>query len=172
MSKLLVIVDMQNDFIKGSLGIDGSEKMVNNIYSLATDFVRNNYYVIFTHDTHEENYLETQEGRNLPIKHCIKGTEGWELYGKLKDIKGNNVYHIEKETFPMNPSDVIYFPDLEEILLVGVATNMCVISNAVILKAIYPEVPIKVIDSLCDAPTKEGHDRAIEVLKDLQIEII
>lgn len=170
--KVLVVVDMQNDFIDGALGTAEAEKIVENVVKKIKSFQG---MVLATRDTHEENYLNTQEGKKLPVKHCIRNTEGWEIrpeIGRLisetpvdKDTFGSielgeflKAYHEHKET-------------LEDITLVGLCTDICVISNAMILKAMFPEVPVKVDASCCAGVTPQGHSNALEAMKMCQIEI-
>lgn len=165
----LVIVDMQNDFISGSLGSDAAKAIVPRVKEKAEDFPGE---IIFTRDTHSSNYLNTQEGKKLPVKHCIKGESGWEICDELK-IYAKNI--IDKDTFgSVFLSDVIReFPeDPDEIELCGLCTDICVISNAMILKAEFPETKISVIENCCAGVTEESHKTALNAMKACQIEII
>lgn len=167
--KFLVIVDMQNDFISGSLGSDAAKAIVPRVKAKAEDFPGE---IIFTRDTHSSNYLNTQEGKKLPVKHCIKGESGWEICDELK-MYAKNI--IDKDTFgSVFLSDVIReFPeDPDEIELCGLCTDICVISNAMILKAEFPEAKISVIGNCCAGVTEESHKTALNAMNACQIEII
>ncbi len=167
--KYLIVVDMQNDFITGSLGSRDAEKIVSNVVEKVKNY---DGKVIFTRDTHFEDYLNTQEGRKLPVTHCVKDTFGWEI---CKELKPYAKTVIDKITFgSVDLPSVIkdYNEDIEEIELCGLCTDICVISNAMILKASLPEVTIKV-DSSCSAGvTKESHNNALSAMKSVQIEVI
>lgn len=168
MKKLLVIVDMQNDFVDGVLANEAAKKIVKKIKKYAESFDGD---IIFTQDTHTKNYMETQEGEKLPVPHCIKNTKGWNIVDELKDIPGRRFY---KPTFgSMELAKVIRkeYADAE-IYFVGTCTGICVISNAMMAKAFAPEARVKVIDKLCACVTPESHKTAIEAMKMCQIEIV
>ena len=177
--KILIVVDMQNDFLTGSLGSDRAKAIVPNVVKKVKDFC---YYgdIFFTQDTHGENYLDTMEGKYLPIKHCIIGTDGYKIIKELErfaDLKAKDVFI--KNSFGMieiaNTLNYLYeFADdkIESIELVGIATSICVLSNAIILKAAFPEVPIIVDASCCACITEDSHKIAIEAMKMCQIDII
>ena len=137
MKKALVVIDMQNDFIDGSLGTKEAVKIVPNVKARIAAAMAEHDIVVFTMDTHPENYLETAEGKKLPVKHCIKPTKGWEICDALKEYAGRAAV-IEKPTFGSTelPAAV---KDADDITLVGLCTDICVISNALLLKAFYPE---------------------------------
>ena len=176
-NKLLIVVDMQNDFVTGSLANPAAEKIIPNIVEKlkAKDYT----YLIFTRDTHQKNYLETQEGKNLPVEHCIEGTKGWEIVSELQEFT-KNAFIIDKPTFGYKdwkaklnelfddennqPGD---FP--EEIELCGTVSSICVASNATILKSLYPEMTISVLKDLCADLSPEGHEAAMKVLNSQQI---
>ena len=170
MKRLLVVVDMQKDFIDGSLGTKEAQEIVPNVAEKIKEYQNAGDQVVFTFDTHYENYLETQEGKRLPVKHCIKGTEGWELDKALQDFKGE---YFEKPSFGSRElAQWAEKGDFSSIELVGLCTDICVISNAMLLKAFLPEVPI-MVDSLCCAGvTPESHERALEAMKACQIEVL
>lgn len=171
--KLLVVVDYQNDFVTGSLATVGSERFLPEIESLVKEYIDNGNPVIFTKDTHGDDYLTTQEGQKLPVPHCKRWTEGWELFGGLEKYLDNPfVLLIEKNTFPVSAQEIPYIPNLEEITMVGLVTNICVISNAIMFKSEYPEAEINVIASLCDGPDKEMHNKALDVMESFQINVI
>ena len=169
MSHILVVVDMQNDFINGALGTKEAEAIVPYVRSLVENF---DGKVIFTRDTHFENYLETQEGKNLPVPHCIKGTAGWEICPELEALRKTEA--IDKLTF--GSSDLVRVlgeeKELESVTFVGLCTDICVISNAMVVKAFYPELPLAVDAKGCAGVTPESHMRALEAMKTCQIEII
>ncbi len=166
--KYLIVVDMQVDFISGSLGSADAEAIVENVAEKVKNF---DGKVIFTRDTHDENYMETQEGRNLPVKHCIRNTDGWQICDELKPYIKTIV---DKTTFGcIDLPDYIQSKckDIDEIELCGLCTDICVISNAMILKVAFPEVKIIVDSSCCAGVTKESHKTALDAMKAVQIEI-
>ena len=167
--KFLIVVDMQVDFITGSLGSALAKAIVPNVVKKVENF---DGTVIFTRDTHLSNYLDTQEGKKLPVKHCIKDTQGWEICDELKPYVKTVV---DKPTFGSIelPSLIKgYNQGVEEIQLCGLCTDICVISNAMVLKASFPEAKI-VVDASCSAGvTKESHDTALKAMQAVQIEIL
>lgn len=169
--KILIVVDMQNDFIDGALGTKEAEKIVANVKEKIDTYRGNNDEVIFTRDTHFDDYLETQEGKNLPVKHCIKDTFGWQISGKL-DVADSVV--IDKPTFGSTKliEYLLSKQNISEIQLVGLCTDICVISNAFLLKAALPEVLISVDSRCCAGVTPESHNRALESMKTCQIMVI
>lgn len=169
--KILIVVDMQNDFIDGALGTKEAEKIVANVKEKIDTYRSNNDEVIFTRDTHFDDYLETQEGKNLPVKHCIKDTFGWQISSKL-DVADSVI--IDKSTFGSTKliEYLLSKQDISEIQLVGLCTDICVISNAFLLKAALPEVLISVDSRCCAGVTPESHNRALESMKTCQIMVI
>ena len=172
--KLLVIIDMQNDFTYGALKNDDAIAVIDKIADKINGF---DGEVVFTRDTHEENYLETQEGKKLPVKHCVMRTTGWEIVEKLDEIrKERNCEVIDKPTFGSTElqdivGDMYENGGLTEVELVGVCTDICVISNAMLIKAVAPEVTVKVDSSCCAGVTKESHETALKAMAACQIEI-
>ena len=167
--KYLIVVDMQNDFITGSLGSKLAEMIVPNVVEKVKNYEGT---VIFTRDTHFSDYMKTQEGKNLPVQHCIKDTTGWEICNELKPY-ANKV--IDKITFgSVDLPNVIkeYGEEIEEIELCGLCTDICVISNAMILKATFPEVKIVVDSNCCAGVTEESHQTALNAMKAVQIDVI
>lgn len=167
--KYLIVVDMQTDFITGSLGSDATEAIVSAVVDKVKKFDGN---VIFTRDTHFEDYLQTQEGRNLPVEHCIKNTDGWQICDELKPYA--NIV-VDKVTFgSIDLPDIIknFGENIEKIELCGLCTDICVISNAMILKAAFPEVPIAVDSKCCAGVSKENHNTALDAMRAVQIEVI
>lgn len=172
MKKLLVVVDMQNDFVTGALGSQEAKAIVPKVEEKVARAVEAGVDVIFTKDTHGEDYLETQEGRNLPVEHCIKGTEGWELIPELLPY-GAGRTTVEKPTFgSVELAHLAARGQYEEICLVGLCTDICVISNALLLKAALPETPIAVDSACCAGVAPESHRNALEAMKMCQIQII
>ncbi len=165
--KYLIVVDMQVDFISGSLGSDDAKAIVPLVAEKIKSF---DGEVIFTRDTHGEDYLQTREGRKLPIKHCIKGTEGFEICPELRELAETV---IDKPTFGSVelPHVLSQKGEVEEIELCGLCTDICVISNAMLLKAAFPEAQITV-DATCSAGvTRESHETALRAMSAVQIEI-
>ena len=171
MQNILIVVDMQNDFIDGALGTKEAEKIVANVKEKIDTYRSNNDEVIFTRDTHFDNYLETQEGKNLPVKHCIKDTFGWQISGNL-DVADSVV--IDKPTFGSTKlmEYLLSKQDISEIQLVGLCTDICVLSNALSLRQAVPWMPITVDASCCAGVTPEKHLAAVEVMKSWQINVI
>ncbi len=166
--KYLIVVDMQVDFITGSLGSADAEAIVPSVVRKVKSF---DGKVIFTRDTHGADYLTTREGRKLPVEHCIKGSAGWEICHELKPYADTVV---DKVTFGS-----IDLPDfiagqgerVDELELCGLCTDICVISNAMVLKAAFPEVKLSVDASCCAGVTKESHNTALRAMEAVQIEI-
>ncbi len=174
MSRVLIIVDMQNDFIDGSLGTKEAQVIVPKVIEKIQEYRNNGESVIFTRDTHYENYLSTNEGKHLPVEHCIKGTEGWQIRNELGVRASDRI--IDKESFGYidwkSVLDCIGFTADDIIELVGLCTDICVVSNALILKALYPEVQIAVDGACCAGVTPETHKAALETMKMCQIEVV
>ena len=168
--KLLVVIDMQNDFIDGALGTSEAVGIVNNVAEKIRIFRENGYMIVFTRDTHESNYLSTNEGKKLPVKHCVKGSIGWEISDKL-DVKNAKI--IDKPSFgSLELAEYAASIDgLEEVVLIGLCTDICVISNAMILKAKLPEIKIAVDSGCCAGVTVQSHNNALEAMKMCQIRI-
>ena len=167
MKKCIVVVDVQNDFVNGALGTKEAEAMVPRLVEKLKS--EKDAHLVFTQDTHKENYLETQEGKRLPVKHCIKNTEGWQIFPALSEFLPNAEV-IEKKSFGSTrlPSVVSKYDEVE---LCGLCTDICVVSNALILKAFFPEKTVSV-DANCSAGvTPESHKEALNVMKACQVEI-
>ncbi|MBQ1518229.1 MAG: cysteine hydrolase [Ruminococcus sp.] len=174
--KVLVVIDMQKDFTTGALGNPETAAVVRNVADYIKRF-RNKekeYRIIATLDTHSENYMDTQEGRRLPVPHCIRGTDGWQLEDIVEKALDDDCIKLEKVTFGAIdlPFAVGRDEDIEEIQIIGVCTDICVISNAMILKAAFPEVPVKIIADCCAGVTPESHKNALEAMKVCQMDII
>ncbi|WP_294581568.1 cysteine hydrolase family protein [uncultured Thomasclavelia sp.] len=172
MKKLLVVVDYQNDFVSGSLGFKDALSIEDYLADLIEKYHQNNDDVIFTLDTHQTDYLNSQEGKNLPITHCIENSEGWMLYGKIKDLAKND-YQIKKETFgSLALGNYLQDKDYQEITITGVVSNICVISNAIIIKAALPEAKIIIDFKGIASNDLSLQQKAIDIMKNLQMEII
>ena len=169
MSKILIVVDMQNDFIDGALGTKEAVVIVPYVKDVIGSF---DGKVYFTRDTHFENYMETQEGANLPVPHCIKDTDGWQIRAELDALRRTEA--IDKLTFGSSALvDVLKAEkDIESITFVGLCTDICVISNAMVVKAFFPEVPLIVDAKGCVGVSPESHKRALEAMKVCQIKVI
>ncbi len=173
MKKLLVVIDYQNDFVNGSLGFDGAEKLDAPIVERIRQYRREGHSVAFTRDTHYADYLSTQEGRRLPVVHCIKGTEGWELYGETaKELReGDGV--IDKPTFgSMALAELAVAGGYDEVELVGLVSNICVITNAAILKTALPEATITVNAALTASNDAEMNGKALDIMQSIQVNVI
>ncbi|MBQ2902602.1 MAG: cysteine hydrolase [Agathobacter sp.] len=171
MQKLLVVVDMQNDFIDGALGTKEAVAIVPNVKEKIENFEGT---VLFTRDTHFENYMDTQEGHNLPVPHCIKGTEGWEIRAELEALRKTEA--IDKVTFgsselPEKLAALNAENPIESITFVGLCTDICVISNVMVTKAFLPEVPVIVDAACCAGVSPETHKNALEVMKVCQVKV-
>lgn len=173
MRKILVVIDMQKDFIDGALGTEEAVRIVDNVVNKIKSYPIENVYA--TRDTHNENYMETNEGRHLPVVHCVKNTEGWQINERIAEaLKTAKI--IDKPTFGSLELAEILKAENEreeiEIELVGLCTDICVVSNALLLKASMPEINISVDSKCCAGVTPESHNAALETMKMCQIEII
>lgn len=170
MKKALIVIDMQNDFIDGSLGTPEAQAIVLNVSERVKAAVQDGEKLIFTQDTHPKNYLQTAEGKKLPVEHCIKSSHGWALNSSLIPYAKDAVV-LEKPTFGATglPQHVAGF---DEITVIGLCTDICVISNAMLLKAFLPEAKICVDSKCCAGVTPESHLRALEAMKMCQIDVI
>ena len=170
MRDILLVIDMQNDFIDGALGTAEAVSIVENVVRKVRDFPGT---VIFTRDTHEKGYMDTQEGRNLPVPHCIRGTHGWEICDALLPYAENVIDKVTFGSSELGP--LLKKLDAEEpvggITLVGLCTDICVISNAMISKAFLPEVPVTVDAACCAGVTPESHRNALAAMKMCQIDV-
>lgn len=174
MSKILIVVDMQNDFVTGSLGTKEAQDIIPAVVKKVKEF---DGKIIFTKDTHKKNYLETQEGKNLPVEHCIKGTPGHDIIEELKLSKEKAYAIFEKETFGSRKlakflRSLNKKKPIDSIELIGLCTDICVVSNAMMIKGFLPEVPIIVDSSCCAGVTPESHGHALKVMKSCQIQVV
>lgn len=173
MKKLLIVVDMQKDFVDGALGSEEAVAIVDNVVKKIENFDGD---IIVTYDTHPENYMQTQEGKNLPVPHCIKGTDGWKLDKKVQTALDKRAYKtIEKPTFGSTELPIYiranYNPDEIEIELIGLCTDICVVSNALLLKAHFLETEVSVDASCCAGVTPESQNAALTTMKMCQVEV-
>ncbi|MGN1182735.1 MAG: cysteine hydrolase family protein [Faecalibacillus sp.] len=173
MKKLLIVVDYQNDFVDGSLGFEGAELLDDYISQLIDFYHRNNDDVIFTFDTHDSHYLQSQEGRNLPIVHCLKNSDGWKLYGKTGKKINQNDHCIYKNGFgSLELGNDLKEKNYCQIRIVGIVSNICVLSNAIICKAALPEAEIIIDTKGIGSNDLDMQKKALDVLKNLQFQII
>lgn len=186
--KILVVIDMQNDFIDGALGTAEAMAIVGNVRRKIEEYRVRGDLVLFTRDTHPEHYLETQEGKKLPVPHCIKGTEGWKISPELEvgdsmvfDKPGFGSYeladwlaeHVDQESGAAGQcaaAEERMKP--EQIELIGLCTDICVISNAMMLKSRFTEIPVVVDASCCAGVTPESHENALKAMEMCQIDVI
>ena len=165
MKKTLIVIDMQNDFIDMALGTKEAVAIVPKVNEKIESYAKNGDEIIYTRDTHAENYLDTPEGKKLLVPHCIKGTKGWEIADGLY-VEGSKV--IDKPNFGWpNWTE----EDLEEVELIGLCTDICVVSNALIIKAAFPNAVVKVDKTCCAGVTPESHEAALITMKMCQIDV-
>ena len=174
MKKILIVVDMQKDFVDGALGSKEAVGVVENVVKKIEGFDGD---IIVTYDTHAENYMDTQEGKRLPVPHCIKGTEGWALDRNVQKALENKEYKvIEKPTF--GSTQLVeyiksnYNPDETEIELIGLCTDICVVSNALLMKANFLETKVSVDAKCCAGVTPESHNASLLTMKMCQVEVV
>ncbi|MDU4379451.1 MAG: isochorismatase family cysteine hydrolase [Anaerococcus vaginalis] len=166
---VLLVIDLQNDFVDGALGNKGNDKIVKPIESLVENF---DGEVIFTRDTHDENYLESLEGSHLPVKHCIKNSKGWQIKidtknHKIIDKPSFGSYELVEYLKKLNEKEKI-----ENIYMVGICTDICVLSNAILIKNALLDTEVTVIEDLCKATNEKNHKIAIEAMKSCQVNIV
>ena len=167
--KYLIVVDMQNDFIDGALGTPEAVSILPYVKEKIENFEGK---VLFTRDTHAHNYLNTQEGRNLPVEHCIKGTDGWQIHPDLECLRTTEA--IDKPTFGSTALMELLKKekDVESLEFIGLCTDICVISNAMLIKAAFPEVPVAVDAKCCAGVTPQSHKNALDAMKMCQIRVV
>lgn len=180
--KVLIIVDVQNDFVTGSLGTSAAQAIVPKIKEKFEEYKNNGDYVVYTMDTHNLDYLDTSEGKKLPVEHCIYRTHGWEVIDEIHPAK-NNFYNFavcKKSTFgyedwPWGLEEILGVDDDDtaiDIEIIGVCTDICVITNVLLIKTYYPEVKITVDAACCAGSTPEKHEAALDVMESCQINVI
>ncbi len=171
MDKAIIVIDMQNDFVFGELSTDEGRNIIPRLVEKLEKVVsEKSADLIFTQDTHKDDYLSTQEGRNLPITHCIKNSEGWEIISDLKRFTTYAKAVIEKKTFGSTRLPSLIKP-YKEVEFVGLCTDICIISNALLVKAFYPELIVSVDSKCCAGTTPEAHDIALTAMKNCQCKI-
>ena len=197
MKKILVIVDMQNDFVDGALGTPEAQAIVPKVADYIRTHADKDTVLVFTKDTHEVNYMDNQEGKHLPVAHCIKDTYGWELAPAIQEALYDvrDQCHSFDSYFPYITDHIVCKPsfgsldlvnllyvldddtnmqpgDVAEITLMGLCTDICIFANSVLAKTTLPEIPVRVVADCCAGVTPESHQRALDAMKMLQIEII
>ena len=163
--KTLIVVDMQKDFVDGALGTTEAVAILSNVKNKIREYIDNGDEVIFTRDTHHENYMDTNEGKHLPVVHCIEGSDGWQIYDGLY-VEGCKI--VDKPSFGYTGWSEFNF---EEVELIGLCTDICVVSNALILKALFPEINVSVDSKCCAGVTVESHEAALKTMGMCQVEI-
>ncbi len=174
MNKILIVVDYQNDFVTGSLGFSRAEAIEDAIYHKIGEYLKEGQDVAFTLDTHySQNYEKSQEGKKLPIMHCDYESSGWELYGKIAQMKNDQTMTFSKYTFgSIDLAEYLKGREYDQVELVGVVTDICVISNAILVKAALPEAEI-IIDALCVAShNPEMEKKAFDIMENLQMTVV
>ena len=166
MKKTLIVVDMQNDFIDMALGTPEAVAIVPKVREKIQSYVQNGDTVIFTRDTHGEDYLQTPEGKKLPVQHCIRGTKGWEIADGLY-VGGCKI--IDKPNFGWPHWDA---ENLQDVEIIGLCTDICVVSNALIIKAMFPDAKVQVDSACCAGVTPQSHEAALLTMKMCQIDVI
>ena len=173
MRKILVVVDMQNDFIDGSLGTPEAQAIVENVKAKIRSYRAGDIFA--TRDTHSADYLSTQEGKKLPVVHCVKGSHGWQIRADIAELLKNAVI-VDKPTFGSTElaQKIAAIAKSEEIAveLVGLCTDICVVSNALLLKATLPEMPVSVDSSCCAGVSPATHKAALETMRCCQVDVI
>ena len=175
--KFLIVVDMQNDFIDGSLGTREAQAIVPAVAARIRECREAGWAVIATLDTHEENYLDTREGRFLPVRHCIRNTEGWRIREEIREALGDSAVLVEKPTFgSVRLPDILREmnggEDPAAIELIGLCTDICVVSNALLLKAAFPETDFSVRRDCCAGVTPDKHEAALETMRSCQVSVL
>lgn len=170
-NQVLVVVDMQKDFIDGALGTKEAVNIVSKVEEKIKSFPGE---IVFTRDTHFDDYITTQEGKKLPIPHCIQGTDGWQIEKRLERLRTTDMKVFDKQTFgSVKLAEYLKEnKELESVTLIGLCTDICVISNALIIKAFCPEVRVAVEEKCCAGVTVQSHNNALEAMKMCQVEII
>ena len=174
MRQLLIVVDFQNDFVDGSLGFEKAKELDSIIYNKIVKYKKNNYDVIYTFDTHYEEYLDTLEGQKLPIKHCILGTKGHELYGNVSSLynKEEDITFL-KETFPsLDLANYLKEHPYDEVELCGLVSNICVLTNVVMVKAALPNCKIIVDRNATASFDDKLNNETFDILNGIHVEVI
>lgn len=184
MARILVVVDYQNDFVTGNLGFEKAKELESGIIDKIIDFGKSGDYIIATMDTHDKDYMSTVEGKNLPIEHCVRGTEGWKIVEEVNEaLRGCLARFIEKDTFGSIElaNEIRRIEALETRLcgetpdtieFCGVVTDICVLSNVIMAKAALPNARIIVHSNLCASNNDEMHEKALEIMRNIHVEVV
>jgi nicotinamidase-related amidase len=177
MNRALIVIDMQNDFChpNGALTTKEAQEIVPQVIKLVDEFRNSGEAIFYTLDTHDSDYMSTQEGQKLPVMHCQYGSWGWRIIDGVDLIHSSemdNVYHLMKNTFAYNDWGSIQLDQYDEIIICGLVSSICVIANAIVIKSLYPELPIKFAAYTSAGLTPENHKAAIEVMRSNQIEVL
>lgn len=174
MTSILIVIDYQNDFVTGTLGHKNCLSIENNIYNAVLQHLKKTQPIIFTKDTHYNNYFNTEESKAIPVSHCIKGTFGHSIYGKLSKLaKEKECRIVEKNQFTFNNLDFLQeYKDIKEFIIVGVVTNICVLSNAILLKNNYKDIKITVLKNCCASYDNALHMSSLNIMRGLGINVI
>jgi len=177
MKKYLAVIDMQNDFIDGSLGTDEAASIIERVRDrILAAGGEEPETVIFTRDTHEVDYLQSREGHYLPVEHCIRGTKGWEINDRIKGVMPEGAPVIDKPSFASLELAALLLEESRirqiEVELIGLCTDICVVSNALLIKAFIPEARVMVNAACCAGVTPEKHEAALETMRSCQVEIV
>ena len=164
--KAFIVIDMQKDFVDGSLGTKEAVAIVPLVAEKVVEYKKKGYQLIYTRDTHSKDYLNTSEGKKLPVEHCIKGSSGWEI---VPEVFEENSIIIDKPSFGYTEWQKF---DFSEIVLCGLCTDICVVSNALILKALFPDAKISVLSNCCAGVTPDSHNAALSTMKMCQIDVL
>ena len=169
MKELLIVVDMQNDFVFGALGTQEARAILPAVKATIERFRSEGKEIVFTRDTHTQDYLSTQEGKNLPVAHCIKDTQGWQIVDGI--WQGERTF--DKPSFgSLELADYVKVGGYTQVTLIGVCTDICVASNCLLIKAFTPELPVRVLKNCCAGVTAATHDAALVMLQSCQVEVI
>lgn len=171
---IVLVIDEQEDFTRGTLGSPAAIKTIPVIKDMLEKMLENGLpknHIIFTRDTHQSNYLNTFEGEHLPVEHCIHGTAGWNIVSELLPLANSGCLIIDKPTFGSFAIQQVIKPNTEKIIITGLCTDICVISNALILRAAFPEIEIEIIANACAGVTEESHKAALTIAKSCQIDV-
>ena len=177
MRNILIVVDMQKDFVTGALASAEAQAILPEVKAKISAYDRAGKEIIFTRDTHGEDYMQTNEGKHLPVPHCIKGTDGWQICAELTDGITSEYKTVDKSTFGfLGWKDVLASETADgsdlDIEMIGVCTDICVVSNALILKAMYPEATVRVDAGSCAGVTPQAHAAALATMRSCQVDII
>lgn len=170
--KALIIVDVQNDFTTGPLGSREARAAIPFIEGFLSKFFADGNTIIYTRDTHDYNYLKTQEGRHLPVEHCLHGSWGWNVVDRIGYLESDRVKYLNKNGFGYDDWESEHLDQFDEVYMMGFCTDICVITNALMIKALYPETPITVVANGCAGTTPEKDAAALEVMRSCQIRIL